>query len=109
MFSYDVWLFNFRGNYYSTEHMDRDTHNSDYISNPYWHFSMDEIIKYDLKSNIDYVLALTGYEKLHYIGHSQGTFVFFMGYTLFPEFLDKTIDRFVAIGPAFSDISTVSY
>jgi len=83
--------------------MDRSTHNSDYISNDYWNFSLDDIIKYDLKANIEYVKAITQNEKIIYIGHSQGTFMFFMGYTLYPEFLESSVEKFIAIGPAFSD------
>ena len=87
--------------------MDRDTHNSDYISNKFWDFCLDDIIKYDLKANIQYVKDVSGFEKIHYIGHSQGTFMYFMGYTLYPDYIESSVDRFVAVGSAFSDIRTV--
>lgn len=29
--------------------------------------------KYDLPATIDFILKKTGQEKLHYVGHSQGT------------------------------------
>lgn len=29
--------------------------------------------KYDLVSTINFILSKTGQEKLHYVGHSQGT------------------------------------
>lgn len=29
--------------------------------------------KYDLPATIDFILKKTGQDKLHYVGHSQGT------------------------------------
>lgn len=37
----------------------------------FWKFSMDEMIKYDLPAEIDYILAQTNHSTLTYIGHSQ--------------------------------------
>jgi len=89
--------------------MDRDTHDPNRISSLYWEFSYDEMIKYDLKANLDYVKLLTGHEKVIYIGHSQGTHIFLMGYTLYPDYLQNSIEKFVGVGPIFSLNSTVTY
>lgn len=35
--------------------------------------SFDEMAKYDLPATIDFILKKTGQDKLHYVGHSQGT------------------------------------
>jgi len=29
--------------------------------------------KYDVPANINYILGLTGMQKVHYLGHSEGT------------------------------------
>jgi len=48
---------------------------------------------------IDYILTLTGEEKLDYIGHSMGTTSFFVAMSLRPEYNAK-IKKMVALGPA---------
>jgi len=66
---YDVWLGNYRGNVYSRDHC---SYNPDQ-DQVYWHFSWDEMAKYDLPASLNYVLAKTGREKLFYVGHSMGS------------------------------------
>ena len=39
----------------------------------YWDFSFDEMGRFDLPANIDFVLEKTGKDKIIYIAHSQGT------------------------------------
>lgn len=71
---YDVWLGNARGNRYSHRHVKLNPS----ADKAYWNFSWHEIGMYDLPAMIDAVLAKTGYKKLSYIGHSQGTTSFFV-------------------------------
>ncbi|TDG48666.1 hypothetical protein AWZ03_004995 [Drosophila navojoa] len=82
---YDVWLGNVRGNRYSRSHvkLNPDTDKS------YWSFSWHEIGYYDLPALIDAVLAKTGYQKLSYFGHSQGTTSFFVMASTRPEYNAK--------------------
>lgn len=84
---YDVWLGNARGNYYSRKHT---TLNPD-KSIKFWLFSWHEIGYYDIPACIDYILEKTNREKLHYIGHSQGTTVFFVMTSMKPEYNEKVI------------------
>ncbi|KAK0588707.1 hypothetical protein LWI29_004452 [Acer saccharum] len=64
---FDVWLANTRGTKYSRGHA--------YLSGNdlgYWGWSWDELVTYELPAMFRYVYNETG-QKLHYVGHSQGT------------------------------------
>uniref|UniRef100_A0AAG5CW88 Lipase n=1 Tax=Anopheles atroparvus TaxID=41427 RepID=A0AAG5CW88_ANOAO len=83
---YDVWMGNARGNRYSRQH--------DAISpaaSSFWKFSWHEIGYYDLPAMIDYILERTGRQRLHYVGHSQGTTGFFVMASTRPEYNAKVI------------------
>ncbi|XP_030555997.1 lipase 1 [Drosophila novamexicana] len=82
---YDVWMGNVRGNRYSRGHV-KLNYNTD---KSYWTFSWHEIGMYDLPAMIDKVLAKTGYQKLSYFGHSQGTTTFFVMTSSRPEYNAK--------------------
>ncbi|XP_017026075.1 lipase 3 [Drosophila kikkawai] len=81
---YDVWMGNSRGNRYSKNHTSL---NSDYQE--FWDFTFHEMGKYDLPANIDYILSKTGYEQVHYIGHSQGTAIFWVLCSEQPSYTQK--------------------
>lgn len=81
---YDVWMGNARGNRYS-----RSNVNLDVSSAEFWDFSWHEIGLIDVPQSIDFVLGVTGEEKVHYIGHSQGTTVFWVMCIEHPEYNDK--------------------
>ena len=66
----DVWLGNVRGTQYSMKH--ETFSNTDA---KFWNFSWQEMAKFDLTASVDYILNLTGYEKLLYLGHSQGSLI----------------------------------
>nr|XP_021181586.2 lipase 3 [Helicoverpa armigera] len=86
---FDVWMGNGRGNYYSRRHvtLSPDAHKS----NVFWKFSWDEIGNKDLPAMIDYVLDETGEQRLHYVGHSQGTTAFFVLGSMLPAYNAKII------------------
>ncbi|KAM7353575.1 lipase 3-like isoform 2-T3 [Cochliomyia hominivorax] len=83
---YDVWMGNSRGNRYSKNHTSL---NSDYME--FWDFTFHEMGKYDLPANIDYILAKTGYDQLHYVGHSQGTAIFWVLCSEQPHYTQKIL------------------
>lgn len=83
---YDVWMANVRGNTYSRKHVKYSTHHA-----KFWDFTFHEMGKYDIPSTIDYVLNYTGVSQIHYIGHSQGTVVFWIMASERPEYMDKVI------------------
>lgn len=83
---YDVWMGNARGNTYSKKHVSLPTTPS---SVEYWAFSWNEMGRFDLPANFDYVLALTGTDGLYYVGHSMGTTMFFVCMAERPEYNSK--------------------
>ena len=95
---YDVWMTNSRGNINSFEHMHPETHNVKVISSEYYQFTWDEMAKYDLPANLNYVLSHSTFKKAFYVGHSQGTTQFFAAAGVIPELGDK-IAGFVGVGP----------
>lgn len=40
-------------------------------SKEFWDFSFHENGLYDLPAMIDFIIKTTGFQKIHYIGHSQ--------------------------------------
>ncbi|XP_073821576.1 lipase 3-like [Musca autumnalis] len=83
---YDVWFGNARGTTYGRNHTTRST------NHPYfWRFSWHEIGLYDITAMIDYALTTNGQgqKAIHYIGHSQGTTVFFALMSSRPEYNEK--------------------
>lgn len=65
---YDVWAGNNRGNSYSRNHTILDPN----TSKEFWEFTFNEMAQYDDDAMINFILSYTKYEKLSYIGHSEG-------------------------------------
>merc|ERR1719228_169864 len=91
---YDVWLGNFRGNLYSREHVTLDPD----MDNQFWQFSWDEMAKYDLPEQLNYVMETTGKEKIYYIGHSMGTTTFMAMNSMDQSWADK-VELAVLLAP----------
>ncbi|XP_046662961.1 lipase 1-like [Homalodisca vitripennis] len=91
---FDVWLGNYRGNMYSRRHTildpDRD--------NLFWDFSLHELGAMDLAASIDYILSVTGQQRLLYTGASMGTTMFWVLGATRPEYMEK-VESMVAIAP----------
>ncbi|XP_071452980.1 lipase 3-like [Hetaerina americana] len=86
---YDVWMGNARGNHYSRAHVSLSTDEA-----TYWQFTWEQMGRYDLPAEIDYVLNQTGQKQLFYVGHSMGTTMFYVMGSLRPEYNSKILAQF---------------
>jgi len=91
---YTLYLPYIRGTQFSRSHLDYDSS----INSDYWDFSFDQMAQYDLPSIVNYAKQRDEVEKVYYIGHSQGTLIYFLSYMNNPEFLEKNIEKFIALG-----------
>ena len=91
---YTLYLPYMRGSQFSRSHLDYDSS----LNSDYWEFSFDQMAEYDLPAVINYIKQRDNVEKIYYIGHSQGTLIFFLAYMNDPEFLERNIKKFVALG-----------
>jgi lysosomal acid lipase/cholesteryl ester hydrolase len=89
---YIVYLPYLRGSVFSNSHLY-------YKSSKYWDFSFDEMAKYDVPAIINLVKKRDNIEKVIYVGFSQGTLLFFLEYMNDPEFMERSVKKFVALGP----------
>ncbi|GMT12021.1 hypothetical protein PFISCL1PPCAC_3318, partial [Pristionchus fissidentatus] len=87
---------NSRGNMYSPDHV---RHNA--TDKKYWKFSWYEMARYDIPASIHKVLNETDSDKLHFIGHSQGTLLMFAASVLNPDLRNK-IHHFYALAPVLT-------
>ncbi len=66
----------------------------------FWDFDYDEMGKFDLPAQIDYIINITGHSKITYVGHSMGGTQMVTGMTMNPEYFSSKINLFVGLGPA---------
>ncbi|GAB0092450.1 hypothetical protein DMENIID0001_074420 [Sergentomyia squamirostris] len=90
---YDVWMGNFRGNWYSRKHYKWNSWDK-----KFWDFEWQEFGVMDLPSMLDHVILTTGGKKVHFIGHSQGATAAFVLLTMQPEY-NKIFKTFQALAP----------
>lgn len=65
------------------------------------HYSWHEMGVYDLPAVVDYVLNVTGEQKLHYIGHSMGTTMFYVLMSERPQYKSKILAMYSLAPVAF--------
>ena len=89
---YDVWLGNIRGSIFSSKHVTKTPQSGLYD------FTIDDFVKYDLPSMVNFIKSKTGVAKLSYIAHSQGSTMFFMLSMHDPTFVQNNFDHFATVG-----------
>eukprot|EP00212_Chloropicon_laureae_P004099 CAMPEP_0197488940 /NCGR_PEP_ID=MMETSP1311-20131121/3839_1 /TAXON_ID=464262 /ORGANISM="Genus nov. species nov., Strain RCC856" /LENGTH=511 /DNA_ID=CAMNT_0043033155 /DNA_START=199 /DNA_END=1734 /DNA_ORIENTATION=- len=96
---YDVWLGNNRGTSYSMKHAELEE-GHDSWDEEFWDFSWEDMAKYDLPAEIEYLLEVSAAEEVAYIAHSQGTTQAFAAFSM-PEFADlqDKVNLHIALAP----------
>ncbi|NXV08126.1 LIPM Lipase, partial [Cettia cetti] len=90
---YDVWLGNSRGNTWSLKHKTLKP-----CQKEFWQFSFDEMGKYDIPAELNFIMNKTGQKDVYYIGHSEGSAAGFIAFYTYPE-LAKRVKVFFALAP----------
>lgn len=88
---------NNRGNRFSDQHTSLRP-----SSKAYWDFDWEDMGTKDTPANIDYVLNFTGFEKITYIGHSEGTTQIMSGASLIPEYYKAKMNICIFLAPPAS-------
>jgi len=94
---FDVWLGNNRGNKYSFKHTQYTPKQEEF-----WNWSLDELVRYDFPSIVNFITERAGVESISYIGFSQGTAQGWASLSTNTT-LAKKINLFIALAP----VSTV--
>ena len=90
---FDVYLGNFRGNIFSQTHENLTRKDA-----KFWHFSIDDLARFDVPAMINFVLEKSGREQIYYIGHSMGTTSFLAMISHYPE-MNKKIKEAILLAP----------
>lgn len=77
---------NLPGNIYSRHHTSK---NPDVPSSGFWNFTFHEMGTIDNPAVIDFILSETKFDKIKYIGHSQGTTTLIIMLSSKPKYNDK--------------------
>ena len=104
--NFDVWLPNSRGNMFSNEHINPE-YDSSKLKSKFWNYTWHEMAKFDLPAVAEYVKKITNFEKLKWVGHSQGTMQFFLSHALDPQYMESTFEKFASLGTVVTVFNSV--
>ena len=65
----------------------------------YWQFSWEDMGAKDLPPTLDHITKLTGFDKVSYVGHSQGTTQLLAGGALDPDYFNSKIAVAILLAP----------
>jgi len=94
---YDVWMGNSRGNKYSRNNTKLSPNWP--FDAPFWTFSFDDMAQYDVPTQVNHLLSVTGHPQVVYIGHSQGTTQAFANFANPQWNISNQISLFIALAP----------
>lgn len=66
---------------------------------PFWQFTWQNMSRYDLPAAFSFISEVTGFEKIDYIGHSQGTIIMFAALAEQNAIVERHLKHFIALGP----------
>ncbi|NXO20410.1 LICH hydrolase, partial [Cisticola juncidis] len=99
---YDVWLGNSRGDTWSLKHKTLKPSQKEF-----WQYSFDEIGKYDIPAELNFIMNKTGQKDVYYIGHSEGSAAGFIAFSTYPD-LSQKIKAFFALAPVVTTTHATS-
>ena len=94
---YDVYMANGRGNSYSRKHKTLDPDSPEF-----WHWSFDEIAKYDFPAQIQKVLDISGKSKIWYLGYSEGAMVAQLALSEDKSGMSDSLYGIIGLGPVLT-------
>ncbi|KAJ3060231.1 hypothetical protein HDU98_003775 [Podochytrium sp. JEL0797] len=94
--NYDVWLANNRT---CCQEADRQHMYLKSYESAFWDWSLEDLAVYDAPAVVEGVRRFTGWEKVAYVGHSQGNAQMFLALQLDPT-LNRKLSCFIALAPA---------
>jgi gastric triacylglycerol lipase len=65
----------------------------------FWQFTFQNMSRYDLPAAFSYICNVTGYEKIDYIGHSQGSMIMFIALADKNQAVISRLNHYIAWGP----------
>jgi pimeloyl-ACP methyl ester carboxylesterase len=92
---FDVWLGNSRGNSYSQDNIHFPRHDKEYWKTIDWGL----MAEFDIPAFVGYVRNATGFAKVAYVGHSQGTTQMFAALAANYGNIKEQLTVFVALAP----------
>lgn len=97
---FDVWVVQLRGVSYAVQNNPNQIN-----SKKYWNYSFHEHGYYDLPRAIDFIIEVTGNEKIHYIGHSQGGTDFLAMLSTKPDYNQKIASAYLMAPGVFMSLT----
>lgn len=100
---FDVWLPNLRGNRHSRRHVKLDPNEGP----EFWNFTIDHVIKYDLRAIVELILRETKHDKVSLLGYSMGGGVGFAAACRDPEFYGRHLSSYIGLAPSTRSLHSI--
>nr|XP_023020513.1 lipase 1-like [Leptinotarsa decemlineata] len=100
---YDVWMLNYRGSWYSKNHIRLKPTDSNF-----WKFNINHLGVYDVRSTVRMVNEITNRQSI-YIGYSMGATGFFIYSSTYPEEAKRYVKGIITLAPVinYKDVKSI--
>ncbi|XP_074029931.1 lipase 1 isoform X2 [Leptinotarsa decemlineata] len=100
---YDVWMLNYRGSWYSKNHIILKPTDSNF-----WKFNINHLGVYDVRSTVRMVNEITNRQSI-YIGYSMGATGFFIYSSTYPEEAKRYVKGIITLAPVinYKDVKSI--